>query len=358
MSCYNPNIRVVSNSVLTKNGKPATYKFINHLGDKIKRYKDGTINYEWYIEQNKIEGWEKYQMIPCGKCIGCKQDHQREWAIRCILEADNYESNYFITLTYDDKNKPWDDTFVNTDTGEIFEDDGTWNGYLEPKDMTDFIKRLRERWERKYDHCGIRYFYCGEYGKNERPHYHAIFFNLPIKAESLKVYRIDKETGKMLYTSEEFDKLWGKGFVVIEEFDYNSAAYVAGYVQKKQASVRDREFYAKKGQTPEFIRMSRDGGIGKKYLIKHPEIYDNDEIITKTGRMKVVRAKIPRYFDKLTEEIDSDRIKELQSKRKENANTALENKMKQTTLTLADQLKNEKSEAEKKGKIYTKRDKV
>ena len=335
-------------------------KFINALGDQIKRYHDGTVNYEWYQEENKRikDLGMEYQLIPCGKCIGCKNDKKKEWAIRCVLEAREHEHNYFITLTYDDQNKPWDDKFINKLTGEIYEDDGTWNGYLEPKDMTDFIKRLRSRWERKYDHEGIRYFYCGEYGGLGRPHYHAIFFNLPINPKTLEVLKYDKESGKALYTSKEIEKLWGKGFVVIEEFDYASAAYVAGYVQKKMGSCRDYVSYAKKGQTPEFIRMSRDGGIGKAYYEKHTGIHDNDEIVMKTALNRVENVKIPRYFDKLRESFDKDYIQEVKSRRKEKAVSRNKNLKEHTDLVMSEYLAQEERGLKSKVKELTKRDKV
>lgn len=359
MACFRPNIRLANfNNLNVKTGCSTTLKFINSLGDNIKRYKDGTVNYEYYDKENerlKPLGYE-YQLIPCGKCIGCKMQHQKEWAIRCVLEADSHDENYFITLTYDEAHKPNDDYFINTQTGEVIENDGTWNGYLEQKDMQNFIKRLREYYSRKYKHQGIKYFYCGEYGAKERPHYHAIFFNLPIDPKKLKVYRIDKESGKMLYICPEIEKLWGNGGVIVEEFDYNAAAYVSGYVQKKQSSCRDYEYYANKGQTPEYVRMSQ--GIAKNYLVKNPNIYDNDEIITKTGRMKVVRAKIPRYYDKIVKELDSDKVERLKLKRKESAKNQVKEQMKKTDLVRSEYLDQERREAENKGKIYSKRNKV
>lgn len=359
MGCYKPNIRIADyNNINPITGCSTTYKFINANGDQIKRYHDGTINYEWYEEQNKIikENGFEYQLIPCGKCLGCKMQKQKEWAIRSVLEADNYKDNYFVTLTYDDNHKPWDDYFINQETGEVIEDDGTWNGYLDQRDMQLFFKRLRSTWKRRYKHEGIRYFYCGEYGANERPHYHAIIFNFPIDPRTLKIYKVDKASGKMLYTSDEIEKIWRNGFVVIEEFDYNAAAYVAGYVQKKQSSCRDYDYYAQKGQTPEYVRMSQ--GIGKDYLLKHMDIYDNDEIITKTGRMKIVRAKIPRYFDEIVKELENIDVEMLKSKRKESAQNQVKKQMEKTNLVRSEYLDQERRIAEDKGKAYAKRDKV
>ena len=44
--------------------------------------------------------------IPCGKCLGCRLERARQWAIRCMHEASMYELNSFVTLTYNDKFLP------------------------------------------------------------------------------------------------------------------------------------------------------------------------------------------------------------------------------------------------------------
>ena len=44
--------------------------------------------------------------VKCGQCIGCRLEYSRQWAIRCLHEAQLHEDNCFITLTYDDENLP------------------------------------------------------------------------------------------------------------------------------------------------------------------------------------------------------------------------------------------------------------
>lgn len=67
--------------------------------------------------------------IPCGNCYGCRLDYSRQWADRCIMELEEHESAYFLTLTYDDDHLPYrpfvdDDgnltefTFLDEETGE------------------------------------------------------------------------------------------------------------------------------------------------------------------------------------------------------------------------------------------------
>jgi len=48
----------------------------------------------------------KHLAIPCGRCIGCRLERSRQWAIRCVHEASLHEDNAFITLTYAPENIP------------------------------------------------------------------------------------------------------------------------------------------------------------------------------------------------------------------------------------------------------------
>lgn len=36
--------------------------------------------------------------LPCGQCIGCRLEYSRQWAVRCVLEAMQYEHNYLLHL--------------------------------------------------------------------------------------------------------------------------------------------------------------------------------------------------------------------------------------------------------------------
>ena len=40
-----------------------------------------------------------YIDIPCGHCIGCYLDRSKQWADRCMLEANYHDSNCFITFS-------------------------------------------------------------------------------------------------------------------------------------------------------------------------------------------------------------------------------------------------------------------
>ena len=121
---------------------------------------------------NKQKMW-----VPCGRCFECKVAKSTEWSNRIALEAMEHEENCFITLTYDNQYLPE-------------------NNSLRRKDLQDFIKRLR----RRYEDRKIRYFYCGEYGsKGLRPHYHMILFGYDFVD---KTYWMNDHKGNAIYRSK------------------------------------------------------------------------------------------------------------------------------------------------------------
>ena len=152
--------------------------------------------------------------VKCGKCIGCRLDLSRQWAIRCMHEADQYDENCYITLTYAPEHLPESATLV-----------------LE--DWRYFIKKLR----RYNPDIKIRYYHSGEYGKATeknnwiaRPHYHALIFGFAFK--DMTLYKVINEIP--LFKSAELTKIWGKGHASVGNITMESAAYVARYIMKKQ----------------------------------------------------------------------------------------------------------------------------
>ncbi len=246
--------------------------------------------------------------IPCGKCIGCRLAYSSEWGVRCYLESTLYDFNYFVTFTYDDDNLPF--VYKPDDDGVPMK-----IGNLDRNDWTLFLKRLRIDYKRKGNNDNIRYYSCGEYGDSTaRPHYHAILFNLPL--DDLVIYKRNFD-GSVYYNSSRLSALWGKGHVVIAPVTFESAAYVARYVMKKQIgnSGKDRvNFY---GLNKEFVAMSLKPGIGKAYFDKnYKSIYKNDEVIVPTNK-GVRKFKPPSYFDSLYEKINPSHLYEIQDSRKD-----------------------------------------
>lgn len=256
--------------------------------------------------------------IPCGRCIGCRLDHANMWATRIVEETKKWKHAIFVTLTYAEHKLRQDGTPTLPRTKE---------GYptLSKRDVQLFLKRLRkqekgiEAWENPKTHkieYPIRYFYCGEYGQKntKRSHYHMIIWNWT--PNDLKYYKNSDGSNEALYTSKKLEKLWGLGFCPIGNVTYESACYVARYVQKKAgipAKKREYEDYTDEngnmkskikkeiGPIPEFICMSRGVGIGRTAWDTDKEKFKrNNGIPTKT-KETITTKPIPRYFKKLWE---------------------------------------------------------
>ena len=250
----------------------------------------------------------RYQLVACHYCFACQLNYSAEWASRILWECKQSPHNYFVTLTYDEEHLPLPEKMEYTDEDgkkTIYENDGTWSGCLQPKDVDKFINSLRKYFERK-GHTGIKYFYCGEYGNQQRnsmgyrPHYHMILMNCPLDITKFKPKDLDKNH-KYHWESEELNHFWNKGFVDVGEVEFNSAAYVSRYCMKKLL-LRDnytKRDYAENGKIPEFIRMSRRPGIGMRYYDENKEkIYENDNVVQKTIHNNVAVFKPPKAFDR------------------------------------------------------------
>lgn len=294
--------------------------------------------------------------LPCGQCIGCRLEYSRQWAVRCVHEASLYESNCFITLTYNDDYVPSDGSLVR-------------------KHFTDFMKRLRKAVTPKNPHVkgsdsyklhakkyGIRFFGCGEYGvsclvcgKNEidcnkdlshafvetfgRPHFHACIFNydFPDKVQ------VSSKNGFDLYTSEVLQNAWsdpatGKplGFVSIGSFSFESAAYVARYVTKKINGDAAASHYFRidpiSGESvpisPEFPLMSRRGGIASEWWEQFNGDLDKDYLTLRGSKMRPAR-----FYDYLLHKVNPE---ELLSRKKSRKLKAIENSDNSTRRRLDD----------------------
>lgn len=245
----------------------------------------------------------RFQLIPCKHCWACKLNYSKDWATRLTWEAKQHEHRYFITITYDEAHLPLYGEFEYTDKEGYkykFENDGTWSGTLEPDDVTNFIKRLREKYKKPNgDYRNIKYFYAGEYGEiGKRPHYHMILFGAPLDIKQFYDFKVDPLHKKLHWKSHEIDELWGKGIVDIAEVEWGSCAYVARYCMKKISDDNDPIEYAKQGKIKEYVRMSRRPGIGVDYFNQNKDhIYQCDEVIIKSVKGNVNIIKPPKAFD-------------------------------------------------------------
>lgn len=225
--------------------------------------------------------------VPCGQCIGCRLERSRQWAIRCVHEAQLHSENCFITLTYNNDHLPAD-------------------GSLDVTHWQKFMKRLRKKYG-----DGIRFFHCGEYGHQlGRPHYHACIFGFDFPD---KVLWKQSPSGERLYRSASLESLWPFGYSSVGTLTFESAAYVARYIMKKHLGQGADDHYG--GKKPEYTTMSRRPGIAAGWFEKFKgDVYPSDEVILRGKAMKP-----PKYYDGLYEVLDPDAFEKMKVKRKKSA---------------------------------------
>jgi len=253
----------------------------------------------WPLVFDTVKGYGDLPVIiPCGRCIGCRLDRSKQWAVRCIHEAQQYSLNCFITLTFDD-------------------DHLDKNLSLVKEDYVKFMKRLRRHVDYHALGSNIRFFHCGEYGSlNLRPHHHAIIFNFDFPDKTLW-----SENNKIkLYRSAILESLWPFGFCTIGDVTFDSAAYVARYIMKKVTGPMAEHHY--QGRLPEYITMSRRPGISSEWIKTfYADVYPHDYLVIRNS----VKCKPPRYYDKIYDTIDPKSMKHVKYIRVKNARENSEN---------------------------------
>lgn len=250
--------------------------------------------------------------LPCGRCIGCRLDRSKMWAIRCMHENKMHDVSSFVTFTYDDAHLPV-------------------NGSLNYKHFQDFMKRLRKSFG------PVRFYMCGEYGETTwRPHYHSLLYG--VHFGDRKEYKLGGN-GDQLYCSKSLDELWGFGQCLIGDVTFKSAAYIARYVMKKVNGDRALEHYTRVTRfgemvqlTPEFCHMSLKPGIGARWFAKFKSDVYNTDTVVMNGR----EFKPPKYYDKLLRRLCDedgsfldDEVKHLRSVRRVNYADQTESRLRQ-----------------------------
>ena len=267
MSCYHP-LKALDLGINPDTGK--------HIIKVLKG--------EFNKQQSVVDG-TKIIPIPCGKCIGCRLDYSRQWADRCMAEAQYHEKNVFLTLTYNDKWLP------EPQEGSVIHP-------LRKDHIQKFMKRLRKRFPEQL----IRFFACGEYGpKNMRPHYHLLLFGLYLP--DLVMTRKDLKNGFFYYESDIIKDLWSDpkthesyGFHLLSDLNWNTCAYTARYIVKKQKG-NNAAIYEELNYPPEFSLMSRKPGIGKQFFDDHPDIVLREYYLSTDEGARKLQSN--RYYDKL-----------------------------------------------------------
>lgn len=234
--------------------------------------------------------------IPCGQCSGCRLERARQWAVRCTHEASQHDANSFITLTYDDENLPADKS-------------------LNVRHWQAFAKTLRNKFG------PFRYYHCGEYGgpseadqpdnKGYRAHLHALLFGLDFHQDRYKWRKLGEH---QYYRSPDLEACWTKGSAEIGDVTHDSAAYVAGYIRKKQTGKNQQAYYRNLAQhltgdldyirvddktgecfdglKPPYSTMSLKPGIGSTWLKRYKtDVFPHDFVITNGHQ-----ARPPAYY--------------------------------------------------------------
>ena len=253
--------------------------------------------------RNRKCSWESVQ-LPCGQCIDCKLEYSRQWAIRCYHESQLHKLNCFITLTFcggPSPTHPVCDHVVRKDCLES----------LEKREFVLFMKRLRKKVGK------VRFFHCGEYGENlGRPHHHACLFGYDFPDKVLRQVK----NGFQLYTSEVLRELWPFGFHLIGSVSFESAAYVARYICKKITGEFAGGYYD--GRIPEYVTMSRRGGIGVDWLdVYGSDVYPHGFVTLLDG----VKVKAPKFYDRKYELTNPEEYEVIRRNRIERAKLSPDN---------------------------------
>lgn len=227
--------------------------------------------------------------LPCGQCIGCRLRRASDWEIRVMHEAQSWDRNCFVTLTYEEGSLPP-------------------YGSLRYEDVQAFLKRLRQdecRYQKrlfglpKLPKHVIRFFGCGEYGEQrERPHYHLCLFNMDFEDR----YPWKKSSGGFVMDrSPRLEKLWRHGHCTVQPLVRETAAYCSRYITAKVLGDEAKTAYAVTDEdgvinyrVPEFSCMSLKPGIGQKWLDSYSgDIFPFDKVIADG-----TQRSVPKFYDR------------------------------------------------------------
>lgn len=231
--------------------------------------------------------------LPCGRCIGCRQDLTKDWAVRCQHESQMHTYNCVLTLTFNEDNLNSQNSLVKDDIQNFI------------KRMRQFISRdkeLKSKYPQFYKQK-ISYLYCGEYGERfERPHYHIIIFGFDFPD---KKYLKESKSGDQMFTSAMLEKLWPFGHSTIGQMSMATAMYFASYITKYVSNDEKSQIYTNKDtgeyRQPEFGHASKKPAIGQSWFKKYyKDLLSSDSVVIQNQHYR-----IPRYYLKLLETYSS-----------------------------------------------------
>lgn len=255
---YGKRVNVCLSKFTHKFDKDSLFRYLIDI--KSKYVSPMTCYSDFYFEK-RGQQFPVFFLFACGKCELCRAKKSSEYSFRAACETFTYPLNpLFVTLTY----RP-----------ETLPSDG-----LHLEHLQKFFKRLRFRMSDVFGlSTDFRYLAVGEYGANNgRPHYHIIFWNLPIDVNNydkscLRInsliryawtdYLLD-ENGKRIFSLNKRKKKFyhrrSIGIVDIRPVLNGCPAYITKYFRKEQ---HNRKNYPGRN----FLVSSRGkGGIGSAYI--------------------------------------------------------------------------------------------
>ena len=211
-----------------------------------------------------VKNQELMTPVPCGKCIPCLKRRSSHWSFRINEEQKKAKTSCFLTLTYEEA--PLSTNGLPT---------------LVKKDYQTFFKRLRKLAPAQKGKNRLKYFACGEYGtKTQRPHYHAIVFNIP---------------QKIINSATKIRDTWKHGHVMVTNSNIKTINYVVGYITKGGFKHQiDKEHGIYDDRIPEFQLMSK--GLGEAYLTPQMTKYYRERLISCIVKEGGVIMSMPRYY--------------------------------------------------------------
>lgn len=216
---------------------------------------------------------ECYVNVPCGKCPECRRRRVSAWSFRLMQEEKRSTSAHFITLTYDTSHVPISKLGFMS---------------LSYDDAQLFFKRLRKRVSSHSPNVRIKYYLAGEYGgKTNRPHYHAIIFNVD------DIFDIEKS--------------WKMGTTHYGTVSGASIGYTLKYLDKP----RRFPMHKNDDRLPERALISK--GLGAGYLTKEMLDWHKADLTERMHMVTIQGQKIsmPRYYkDKIYSEDEREKITE------------------------------------------------
>lgn len=288
----------------------------SNFGVLVPRDQKRLKNHGVFLKREALEAYgqdprwdpDQVQILRCGQCLACRLNYSRDWAIRCSLEASLHDFNYFVTLTYDDVHLPRGE-FVDY-SGEVFDSN------LCRRDVQLFVKNFREYERKTFGNTGIKVFYCGEYGDlTKRPHYHLCLFGCSEIKDLTYFYQKGRQVH---YKSATLERCWStfvnsvpvlRGFVDVSDVTFDSVAYTARYVVKKQKGLMASDFLEYYDsldpdlrpslRLQPFVGMSLKPGIASEYWQNNKLQISSEDLVKYQKRYDLFQAKPPRYFDKL-----------------------------------------------------------